>query len=401
MERHHQGQQYNYNNGMNEQFSSSTNNQRSSRSGGGRKSPPPRYSSLTPDFDIGPPSSKTYSSYAPMSSEPNPASRTRKSMYSNELPPSYESSVSPTHSPSLSNNNNMMESKRREYLQQKLTHLKKQNTTSLEHFNIVREDVRQSKEMMEKQIMQTYGMMKQRLESLLQDSLRTLQDIENDMTEPLDTKIDQLKKNMRSIDMTESVLSRQPYSDSVKEKVDLCLKTNIPPFSSDIDICKLTDQNTFSLLRASAGFLADSNGLSSMKQPTSGSGRVNQLHNMDKPRYEQKYESREKDLKEFKYSEPSSKYKEREKPNTRNIPPSFDNFDDDSKSDVSLNNDYEYPRNYNSKEKKQTIRRISPDFKDDKSDRHSISDSVIASYQQLEDLYSQTKNFAVFKGTNF
>ncbi|KAF0980939.1 hypothetical protein FDP41_012727 [Naegleria fowleri] len=291
-----------------------------------------------------------------------------------DLPPSYEAAIS------QNNNNNFMESKRKEYLIQKLNHLKKQNSTSLEHFQIVRDDVRQSKVVMEKQILQAYGAMKLKLESLLQESLNSLADMEAEMTEPLDVKIEQLKRNMRAIDMTENTLARQPFSETVKEKVDACLKANVPPFTSDIDIYKLTDINNYPMIRVSHSFLgADA----SKKSPIPTSSRLS----MD--------------------IDPSN----REKRN--NLHNDYDTYHnrvitDDCKNDslnISECTDYDYaPRTYperNNTNYMSSSKRTIDTERVPKEHPLTPSDSVIGSYQQLEDLYSQTKNCAVFKGTNF
>ncbi|KAG2392950.1 hypothetical protein C9374_009527 [Naegleria lovaniensis] len=307
------------------------------------------------------------------------SSNTNNDFMVQDLPPSYETAIS------QNNNNNFMESKRKEYLIQKLSHLKKQNSTSLEHFQFVRDDVRQSKEVMEKQILQAYGAMKLKLESLLQESLNCLADMEAEMTEPLDMKIEQLKRNMRTIDMTENTLARQPFSESVREKVDACLKTNVPPFTSDIDIYKLTDINNYPMIRVSNSFL----GADASKKSPIPTSRISM--DIDPSNREKRNNTLHGEYNTFH-------------PNNHRV---MDDCKNDSLN-ISECTDYDYaPRSYperstnypSSTSAKRTIQ--DTDIRAQKDHPFTPSDSVIGSYQQLEDLYSQTKNCAVFKGTNF
>ena len=317
------------------------------------KSPPSSYQpELVPGYGI-PPQSKAFGFY-----ENERRERPRKSYPPSDLPPSYETAVSQT--------NHAMESKRKDYLQQKLTHLKKQNSTTLEHFQIVRDDIRQSKELMEKQILHNYTAMKTKLESLLQESLNNLQEMESEMLEPLDAKLEHLQRNLRTIDMNETVLARQPYSESVKEKIDSCLKMNLPPPTSDIDIYKLTDSNNFPLLRLSTSFL-DSKRPKSMNFHTTETERL-------------------------KSSSP------------------YDFQMDDTKSDLQSEYDFDYTRDFKSDFKSNDFKNPSyfqspnlrrSETREDKKKDIGPSDSVIQSYKVLEDLYSSTKNCADFKGSSF
>ncbi|KAL9651495.1 hypothetical protein ABK040_001441 [Willaertia magna] len=266
--------------------------------------------------------------------------------------------------------------KRKEFLQQKLTFLKKQNANSLEHYQTIKEDLRQNKEIIEKKLFQAYNSIKKDLELAFEESLRNLKEMESNMREPIDEHMKVVKKNIKSIESIENSLSTQSYSELIKEKVDNSLKKYVPPPIAEdvIELDNFNKASNFPIFKYTTGSSS-----SSKPSSSSGGGHLGREEGRRKEGYSKANNNNRK------ASSPTSSPKGRKESKKLSSGGGVEEF----MRRLDMSDDSDKLSSHSGRE---------PFIVENKKRRSKQpSDSVLGSYKELENIYMSTKKYPTFK----